>query len=181
MLQHDLGPDWVIRPVRDEDAEELDALVDANRAQLTPWMPWAAGQDLAVTRDFIRTSAEELEDGTALQLAIVERGAIVGMVGFHGISQLHASAEIGYWLAADRQGRGTMTAAVRALVGHGFSVLHLHRVEIQVAPENLPSRAIPERLAFVHEGTLREAQHIGERWLDSAVYGMLAADWPPAS
>jgi ribosomal-protein-serine acetyltransferase len=41
------------------------------------------------------------------------------------------------------------------------------------------SRAIPERLGFVHEGTLREAERIGERWLDLAVYGMLASDWPP--
>jgi ribosomal-protein-serine acetyltransferase len=181
MLQHDLGPDWVIRPVRDEDAEELDALVDANRPHLTPWMPWAADQDLAGTREFLRTSAQELLDGTSVQLAITERDAIAGMVGFHGISRLHGSAEIGYWLAADRQGQGTMTAAVRALVGHGFSVLDLHRVEIHVAPENVRSRAIPERLGFVLEGTLREAQRVGERWLDSAIYGMLARDWPPRS
>ena len=26
---------------------------------------------------------------------------------------------------------------------------------------------------------LREAERIGERWLDLAVYGMLAGDWPP--
>jgi ribosomal-protein-serine acetyltransferase len=179
MLRHDLGPDWVIRPVRVDDADELDALVEANRAHLAAWMPWAADQDLAGTREFLRVSVQERDDGSALQLAITEYGVIAGMVGFHGIARAHASAEIGYWLAADRQGRGTMTEAVRALVGHGFSALGLHRVEIRAAPANVRSRAIPERLRFVHEGTLREAERIGERWLDLAVYGLLARDWPP--
>ena len=53
----------------------------------------------------------------------------------------------------------------------------LNRVEIRAAPENRRSRAIPERLGFTEEGTLRQAERVGERYLDSAVYAMLAEDW----
>jgi ribosomal-protein-serine acetyltransferase len=182
MLRLDLGGGRRLRPVGLDDAEELDALVDANREHLSPWMPFAADQDLDGTREFLRESARAFEDGTGLQLAIAEGdGRICGMIGFAGIRRADRCGEIGYWLAADRQGAGVMTSAVRTVVSHGFGALGLHRIEILVAPENTRSRAIPERLGFVHEGTLRENERVGERFLDSAVYGMLAADWPPVT
>ena len=45
------------------------------------------------------------------------------------------------------------------------------------APENARSRAIPERLGFTQEGTLRQVERVGDRDLDNVVYAMLAEDW----
>jgi ribosomal-protein-serine acetyltransferase len=73
-----------------------------------------------------------------------------------------------------------MTRTVRALVDQALIGWGLNRVEIRAAPENQRSRAIPERLGFREEGVLREAEHVGDRFLDSVVYGMLAADWRAA-
>jgi ribosomal-protein-serine acetyltransferase len=74
-----------------------------------------------------------------------------------------------------------MTLAARALTDHAFRVWELNRVEIRVAPENRPSRAIPERLGFSEEGILRSVQRIeDDRYLDLVVYGMLAAGWDPS-
>jgi RimJ/RimL family protein N-acetyltransferase len=50
------------------------------------------------------------------------------------------------------------------------------RVEIRAAPENARSRAIPERLGFTQEGTLRQVERVGDRYLDNVVYAMLAED-----
>jgi ribosomal-protein-serine acetyltransferase len=57
---------------------------------------------------------------------------------------------------------------------------HLNRVELRAAEENRRSRAIPEHLGFRRDGTLREAELVGGRYLDSVVYSMLAADWHSA-
>jgi ribosomal-protein-serine acetyltransferase len=84
---------------------------------------------------------------------------------------------IGYWLGKTHQGRGTMTRTVGVLLDHAFGTWKLNRVEIRAAPENARSRAIPERLGFRQEGTLREAQRIGDRYLDDVVYAMLGSDW----
>jgi ribosomal-protein-serine acetyltransferase len=98
-------------------------------------------------------------------------------VGFHGVDRVNRATSIGYWLAADRQGQGIMTRAVAALVGHALTAWALHRVEIRVATANARSRAIPERLGFRREGTLRGAERHGERFLDLDVFALLAPEW----
>jgi ribosomal-protein-serine acetyltransferase len=109
-------------------------------------------------------------------MAIVEDGAIVGTIGFHRIDWENRATSIGYWIARSAQGRGTVTLAVRALVDHAFTSWGLHRIEIRAATANRRSRAIPERLGFCQEGTLREAGRVGERYHDLVVYAMLASD-----
>jgi ribosomal-protein-serine acetyltransferase len=179
MLRLDLTDDVHLRYLEPSDAEELNALINANRAYLSRWMAWAADHDLAAARSFIDLTRTQLAENNGLQTAIVERGEIVGVTGFHGVDWRNRSTSLGYWLAEDRQGRGTMTRAVHALVGHAFTAWKLNRAEIRAAPENLRSQAIPVRLGFTREGVLRQAELVGDAYLDSVVYGVLASDWPP--
>ncbi|HEX5990719.1 MAG TPA: GNAT family protein [Solirubrobacterales bacterium] len=165
-----------IRPLVAGDAAELYALVKAN-PDLEEWMPWAAEQDLPATEGFIAEAEEQLRDGKGFQAAIEREEEIVGVVGLHTIDWVNRSTSIGYWLTARVRGRGLMTTAVRALLDHAFHDLELHRIEIHCAPENRPSRAIPERLGFREEAHLRETELVGGRYLDSVVYGMLAQEW----
>jgi hypothetical protein len=102
---------------------------------------------------------------------------IVGVLGFHGVDWTNRATSLGYWLAEAAQGRGTMTRAAAALVDHALTGWQLNRVEIRADVANRRSRAIPERLGFQQEGTLRQAARIGERYIDHVVYSMLAADW----
>jgi ribosomal-protein-serine acetyltransferase len=166
-----------LRPFEQADAEELHALIEADRERLAPWLPWAAGQDREGTEEFIRRSREEIEEGVGYQAAIAPEGPIVGVIGCRPIDWNHRATNIGYWLAEAGLGKGTMTAAVRALTDHAFRKWGMHRIEIQAATENLRSRAIPERLGFVEEGTLRGAERVGDSYLDIVVYSVLAPDW----
>jgi ribosomal-protein-serine acetyltransferase len=166
-----------LRPVEEADARELYAVVEANRECLARWMPWAAGQTLADTAEFIRRAREQLANDEGFQAVVLQDERIVGTAGFHGLSRQHGSSSLGYWLAAAAQGRGTMTRVVRALVGHAFGTWELHRVEIRAGVENARSRAIPERLGFSEEGVLREAERVGDRYVDLVLYAMLARDW----
>ncbi len=71
-----------------------------------------------------------------------------------------------------------MTRACRALVDYAFAKLQLNRVEIRCATGNLRSQAIPERLGFTREGTLREGEWLYDHFVDLIVYSMLAREWP---
>jgi ribosomal-protein-serine acetyltransferase len=177
VLRLELSDACWLQMLDESDAQELHSLIDANRSHLSRWMPWATGQDLADTLGFIRLTRRQLVDNNGFQAAIVSEGQIIGVVGFHAVDWAHRTTSIGYWLGENRQGRGTMTRAVRALVDHALKTWQLNRVEIRVATGNARSRAIPERLGFREEGTLRQVERIGDCYLDSVVYAMLACDW----
>ncbi len=177
MLPLRLSPAYSLRLLEDSDAAELHALVEANRAYLSRWMPWASGQTLGDTSAFIAGVRRQVAEDNGLQAAIVCAGRIVGVVGFHSVDWPHRRTSLGYWLGEAHQGHGTMTRAVRALVDHALLTWQLHRVEARVAPENVRSRAVLERLRFRPEGTLRQAELVGERYLDNVVYAVLASEW----
>jgi ribosomal-protein-serine acetyltransferase len=171
-----LSTDAHLRPLGMGDAEELYALVARNRAYLSEWMPWAESQTLEGTAAFLRTVEQRQAENNGVETAIVVDGRIAGTAGFHAVDWVARATSIGYWLSEDRQGRGLMTMAVRALVDLAFAEWRLHRVEIRAAVANTRSRAIPERLGFREEGVLREAERVGDRYYDLVVYGLLATD-----
>jgi ribosomal-protein-serine acetyltransferase len=170
-----------LRPLEESDTEELHALVEANRDYLSRWMPWAAGQTLEDTMAFIQRTRQQLAANDGFQIAVIEDGYVVGVVGFHGLCWQHRSTRMGYWLAESAQGRGIMTRAVRALIAHAFGTWGLHRVEIRAGVGNAPSRAIPERLGFKQEGVIQGGERIGDRYVDQVVYAMLAREWASVS
>ena len=169
-----LSDDAELRRLTPDDAEELHALVERNRAHLARWMPWAAEQTLEGTTRFIRTAEQRQAENNGLEAAILLEGRIVGAAGFPGVDWVARATSIGYWLDEEHQGRGLMTLAVRAMIDHAFGEWRLHRVEIQTAVDNQRSRAVAERLGFTQEGVLREAELIGDRYHDLVVYGLLA-------
>ena len=180
LLTHDLPTGARLRLPEEADAAAVSAVVAVNREHLAPWLPWAAASTEQGVLEWIRDARRKIADNAGLALLIEEDGAIVGSVGTGALDRPNRWVTIGYWLAADAQGRGTMTAAVRALVDHAFITWGLNRVEIRAAPDNSRSRAVPERLGFTAEGTLRQAERFGDRYVDHVVYAMLAADWPQA-
>jgi ribosomal-protein-serine acetyltransferase len=175
----DLPEGASLRLFEESDADELYALVDANRAHLEPWMPWVPDvRGPEAQLEFIRASRRQVADNDGFQVGIVTAdGALAGTAGFHGVSWLNRATSIGYWLGAEAQGRGLMTAAVRALIDHAFGVWALHRIEIAAAVDNTRSRAIPERLGFRVEGVRRDAERSGDRYRDLVVYALLAPEW----
>ncbi len=70
-----------------------------------------------------------------------------------------------------------MTKTVKALMHYAFEELQLNKVEIRAAVGNVKSRAIPERLNFTIEGTIRDAEWLYDRYVDHVVYGMLVKEW----
>jgi ribosomal-protein-serine acetyltransferase len=174
------GRDLELRPLSLRDARGLQ--VEANRERLRRWLPWVdANRSVLDTRAFILRARAHARAGIGRSFGLWWKGALVGTAGFVWIDAPNRSAAIGYWLAREAEGHGLMTAAVEALLRHGFATLELNRIEIRAGVRNRRSRAIPERLGFRREGTLRQAERLADRFVDHAVYGLLASEWRGAS
>ena len=178
MFSQRLSNDHSLRQIALGDAEELFAVCDANREYLRHWLPWLDRTRLVSdTRGFIEGALRQTESNQGFQAIILVGDRIAGLVGFHRIDWMNRSTSLGYWLAEEHQGRGLMTASCRALINHAFAALNLHRVAIACAPANARSRAIPQRLGFIHEGRLRDAEWLYDHYVDHEIYSQLQQEW----
>lgn len=81
----------------------------------------------------------------------------------------------------DLWNRGYGAAGVRAALDMAFNEYGLYRVWVDIPEYNMAARSLFERMGFVHEGTLRKSRpHEGSRF-DSAVMGLLAAEYAQRS
>lgn len=163
----------------DSGIQKAFEIIKENYDFIYEWMPWI-NESLTFEniRDFYKTTLRKFaEDGDEIGLQIVYKNKIVGGTGFHNIDRQSKSAEIGYWLAKNATGKGIVTKSVKCLLDYGFNELNLNRIVIKCVPTNIKSRAIPERLGFTQEGIEREAGWLHTRFVDHAVYSMLAKEW----
>ena len=108
--------------------------------------------------------------------AFVIDGTLGGTLGLHYVDWFDRSAEIGYWIASCREGRGYVTRAARRMIEVAFDTVGLHRLVIRCAIDNARSRRVAERLGFRREGLLREAQWVGGRFLDQHLFALLRGE-----
>jgi ribosomal-protein-serine acetyltransferase len=177
MFSRQLNDRISIRLPHSHQATELFALTDQNRLFLRKWLPWL---DRVVTvedsRSFLTHSLQRFVAGDCLPVMIYHQKQLAGVAGYNLIDSTHGIGYIGYWLGESFNGHGIMTRVVQDLIKIGRDYYAPQKVEIRCATENGRSRAIPVRLGFSHEGTLRRAERVYEQWLDHDVYGLLLAN-----
>lgn len=167
--------DIELQLLEEDHAEALFRIVDDCRDHLDPWLPWVrSNTQVEDSKKFIQRAKSNWGAGRAVQTAIAWRGELCGTIGIEFDGR---TGEIGYWLHPDYEGRGIATRSSRALTDYAFSHYKLHRCVIRAAPENEKSWAVPERLGFTHEGTLREAGPHPDGIFDLKVYALLRGEW----
>ncbi|HZO61349.1 MAG TPA: GNAT family protein [Gaiellaceae bacterium] len=179
----------VVRCWEPADAPLFKRAVDASLDHLRPWMPWALREPepLAAKVDLLRRFRGQFDLGEDFVYGIFTRdeNAVAGGTGLH-TRRGEGAFEIGYWIAADLAGRGLATEVTAALTRVAFEVCEVERVEIRVDPANAASIAIPRRLGFVEEGTLRKVLHGPDgtpRQRDAVVFALVRDEFggSPAS
>ena len=167
-----------LRLLNKADADELFALIEANRTYLKQWLSWLeTTQTVDDTRHFIQLTRDRYQDKQGFAAALCYQQHIVGIAGLNGIDWANRRSSIGYWIAQSYQGKGLITHACKAILNYAFGELNLNRIEILCAAQNTRSQAIPHRLGFTYEGTLREAQWLNAHFVDHHIYSILQRDW----
>lgn len=154
-------PGGVVRRLR---AADLDAFQAYRRIpELGRFQGWSAMTDAEAAAFLEEMSVAPLvRPGEWLQLGIAtaDTDRLVGDLGLH-VSADAESAEIGYTLAPQWQGRGLATAAVREAVLLLFAATPVARIVGVTDARNLPSARLLERVGFACRET-RVAEFRGE-------------------
>lgn len=145
----------VIRRETDDDAGPVAEAIASNIPRLAPWMEWAvdvaAGVEAQRTRiadALTRWAADSVYDYVIVDQALSASGhaEVLGKTGLHRTAV--GVVEIGYWLTAGAEGKGTMTRVAAAMTDIAIGLDGTTRVEIHCDAANLRSQAIPRRLGY---------------------------------
>lgn len=163
-----------LRPLRLRDRAAWDEVRRENVDWLKPWeatlprVPGESSQRKLPT--FFQKVISHKREGQALRsinLSIWYSGALVGQITLGGIT-LGAlrGAHIGYWIDRRYANHGITSRAVSMITEYAFNHLGLHRIEINLRPENGPSRRVAEKSGYTFEGERPRFLHIDGAWRD---------------
>ena len=169
----------VLRCWEPRDAPLLKEAVDSSIDHLLPWMPWAVHepQSLEEKVSLLRQFRGNFDLGQDFVYGMFtpDEQQAVGGTGLH--TRIGDDAlEIGYWIRASRAGEGLATESTAALTRVAFELTDVDRIEIRCEPDNERSRAIPRKLGYTEEATLRRRLRNPEP-RDVVVYSLFRDDF----
>jgi len=174
-----------LRPLRQGDARRWREVRRRNADWLRPWeatLPMeglTTGDVIPTFGMMVRRLRRDARDGRTLPWALTYQGELVGQVTVGGITWGSLrSAYIGYWIDQHVAGRGITPTGVAMAMDYCFEDLKLHRIEINIRPENAASLRVVDKLGLRLEGDRTSYLHIDGQWRDHLVYVAMAGDFP---
>ncbi|WP_456270965.1 GNAT family N-acetyltransferase [Bacillus sp. AK031] len=165
-------------PHQSGDGSVVNQAIRDSYSELKAWLPFA--QEIpAVDETEINLRNAHINflkrDSFRFLIFHKETNEFIGTTSLLGIDWDIPKCEIGYWINTRWGGHGYMTEAVKALSEFGLDHLHFRRIEIRCESTNLKSRAIPKKLGYVLEGTLRndDLSADGRMLTDTCVYSII--------
>jgi ribosomal-protein-alanine N-acetyltransferase len=174
-----------LRPIRWRDAPVWTELRRRNSDWLRPWEAtppfggWEYRDSPSTFFAMVRQLHRQARTGSSAPFAVLFRGEFVGQLTVGNIVRGSLNGgHLSYWLDQRVAGRGIMPTAVALVVDHCFGDLRLHRLEVNVRPENMASRRVMEKLRFREEGLRSRYLHIAGSYRDHLCYAITPEDVP---
>ncbi|MFF1385177.1 GNAT family N-acetyltransferase [Arthrobacter sp. NPDC058288] len=165
-----------LRLLQDSDAGQLSAAYQRNRDHLAPWEP-------ARSEEFFTPAGQRAVIGSKLAMhaagqevpwVLLAGGRIVGAITLTGIVRgPFLSANLGYWVDKEFNGRGIGSAAVACVLAAARDDLGLHRVQAATLTRNHPSRKVLGSAGFEEIGLAPSYLKIAGSWQDHVLFQRL--------
>jgi ribosomal-protein-alanine N-acetyltransferase len=171
-----------LRPLTRRDEAAWNDVRRRNYNWLQPWEATNPGvKSGALTfPKFIKLLDQQGENGSTLPWAVEFNKQLVGQVTVASIMYGSLrSATIGYWISQSAAGNGIMPTAVALATDYCFWARQLHRIEINIRPENTRSLRVVEKLGFRDEGVRQSYLHINGAWADHRAFALTADEVLP--
>jgi len=168
-----------LKPIRFRDKSQWDSVRAINRDWLSPWEATRPNIDhksaLPSYYGMVMQLNRELRALRSISLGIWlnenRDQVLIGQITLGGIIfGAMRGAHIGYWIDQRFANRGYTTRAVKLLTKFGFEQLRLHRIEINLRPENEASKQVAIKAGYLLEGARNNYLHIAGDWRDHVTF-----------
>jgi ribosomal-protein-alanine N-acetyltransferase len=172
----------VLRPPRLRDGAAWSEVRTRNRDWLEQWEPssslsWNDRHARSAWPPLCSALRKSGRAGTSLPFVVTYGGRLVGQVNASNVVfGALRSCTIGYWVDAAVAGRGITPSAVAMVIDHCFAAAALHRVEIDIRPENAASLRVVEKLGLRREGYYERFLDINGGWRDHVAFAVTAEE-----
>jgi [ribosomal protein S5]-alanine N-acetyltransferase len=172
----------VLRPPRLRDGLIWSAVRLRNEHWLARWEPssplsWADRHAPSAWPPLCSALRKAGRAGGMLPFVITAAGRFAGQVNVSNVVYgALRSATIGYWLDEDLAGRGITPAAVALVIDHCLWTAGLHRIEIDIRPENAASLRVVEKLGLRREGYYERFLDIDNGWRDHVAFAITSEE-----
>jgi ribosomal-protein-alanine N-acetyltransferase len=172
--------DVKLRIAKMRDSKPLEKLILGNRSWLRPWEATNPGAPNSFdVRSQLRGLIRQLDDESGIPFVIEVEGVVQGQLNVANIMYGSvSSAVIGYWVSPEVAGRGVAPTSVALVTDYLMNQVGLHRVEIDVRPENTASLRVIEKLGFRYEGIKQRYIHINGDWRDHYIFALTGEEVP---
>ncbi|MBK9476836.1 MAG: GNAT family N-acetyltransferase [Tetrasphaera sp.] len=168
-----------LSPLRLADERAFTGLRRANAEWLRPWdaTPPVDTEEVVAFGELVRRYNAEGLQGRGLPFGIRVENRLVGQLSVSSIVLgSFRSCTVGYWIGQAMAGRDIVPTAVALAGDHVLGTLGLHRIEINIRPENTPSLAVVDKLGFRDEGPRQRYLHIDGEWRDHRSFALTVED-----
>lgn len=179
-----VGVEITLRPLTVDDAAEFYEVRRANQEWLAPWDATSPtpSESPRSFRELVDIYDADARAGRARPFIIERDGRIVGQLTLSNIVLgSFRSCTAGYWVAHGSAGLGVVPTALALAADHVFDTLGVHRIEVNIRPENAASLAVVRKLGFRDEGVRPRMLHIAGAWRDHRSFALTVEDLDGAS
>lgn len=167
-----------LRPPRLRDARAWSEIRLRNEQWLAPWEPtsphdWHERNSVAAWPALHSALRSGARKGLMLPFMVCYGGRLVGQLNVSNV--VHGalrSCTVGYWVDAAMAGRGITPTALALSIDHCFGAVGLHRVEVDIRPENVASLRVVAKLGLRREGFYERFLDIDGAWRDHLAYAV---------
>jgi ribosomal-protein-alanine N-acetyltransferase len=176
-----------LRPPRLRDARAWSEIRLRNEEWLQPWEPtsphaWDERNSVAAWPALHSALKGAARRGTMVPFMICYGGRLVGQMNVSNI--VHGalrSCTVGYWVDGAMAGRNITPTALALTIDHCLGPVGLHRVEVDIRPENQASLRVVEKLGLRREGFYERFLDIDGGWRDHIAFAITVEELGGAS
>jgi ribosomal-protein-alanine N-acetyltransferase len=167
-----------LRPPRRRDARAWSEVRLRNEQWLSPWeatssLRWVDRNSVAAWPPLLAALRKAARAGTMLPFIVTYGSRLAGQMNVSNV--VHGAlrgCSVGYWIDSAVAGRGITPTALALVIDHCFTGVGLHRVQVDIRPENAASLRVVEKLGLRREGYFERFLDIDGAWRDHIAFAI---------